>query len=171
MLDRLRDQFPLFVDVVDRGKGDPIEHVLPGATADEIDTVESAVGLQLPVSYRNFLRITRGFWLMGGPVQFRKQYPSVHDFPKLEEPTPPQQQVVTAKGGRWPPPNQGMLCFAEFFLEADGDQVLFDVSAGLIDCEYPVVYYAHEDRPPSVRRLADNFSSFLSECLSYEEWG
>lgn len=64
-----------------------------------------------------------------------------------------------------------MLCFAEFFLEADGDQVLFDVSAELIDCEYPVVYYAHEDRPPSVRRLADNFSFFLSECLSYEERG
>jgi hypothetical protein len=32
-----------------------------------------------------------------------------------------------------------MLCFAEFFMEADGDQVLFDVSKGLINGEYPIV--------------------------------
>jgi hypothetical protein len=35
---------------------------------------------------------------------------------------------VDFKGGGWPPPSQGMLCFAEYSLEADGDQVLFEAS-------------------------------------------
>lgn len=63
-----------------------------------------------------------------------------------------------------------MLCFAEFFLEADGDQVLFDVSGGLVAGEYPVVYYAHEGSPPSVRRVAGSFAEFLEICLTYPEW-
>ena len=60
-----------------------------------------------------------------------------------------------------------MLCFAEFFMEADGDQVLFDVSRGLVNREYPVMYWAHEGRPPSARKLADTFTQFMEECLSY----
>lgn len=32
---------------------------------------------------------------------------------------------------------------AEYFLEDDGDQVLFKVADGLINGEYPVYYYAH----------------------------
>jgi len=63
-----------------------------------------------------------------------------------------------------------MLCFAEFFMEADGDQVLWDVSRGLVDGEYPIYYYAHEARPPSVRKLADCFDTWLGEFLQYEEF-
>jgi hypothetical protein len=58
-----------------------------------------------------------------------------------------------------------MLCFAEYFLEADGDQVLWDVKAGLQHGEYPVMYYAHESYPPSVRRIATSFSEWLEHCL------
>ena len=58
-----------------------------------------------------------------------------------------------------------MLCFAEYFLEADGDQVLWDVKPGLQDGEYPVMYYAHESSPPSVRQIAGSFREWLEQCL------
>lgn len=78
--------------------------------------------------------------------------------------------MVEAKGGTWPPPSQGMLCFGEFFMEADGDQVLFDVSGGLQHGEYPVMYYAHESCPPTVRKLADTFEQWLDGFLDYKEF-
>ena len=55
-------------------------------------------------------------------------------------------------------------------MEADGDQVLWDVSGGLRAGEYPIFYYAHEARPPSVRKLADSFETWLGEFLSYGEF-
>ena len=55
-------------------------------------------------------------------------------------------------------------------MEADGDQVLFDVSNGLVNGEYPVMYYDHESHPPVVRKLADDFTTFLNEFLDYEQW-
>ena len=58
-----------------------------------------------------------------------------------------------------------MLCFAEYFLEADGDQVLWDVHQGLKGGEYPVVYYAHEARPPSATVIATSFGAWLEQCL------
>jgi hypothetical protein len=53
-------------------------------------------------------------------------------------------------------------------IEGDGDQLLFDISKGLIKGEYPVYYYAHEDTPPSVRKIADSFEQWLNEFLDYE---
>jgi hypothetical protein len=100
-------------------------------------------------------------------VQFGTEHPFVHDFPPLASLTPPQRRVVEMKGGPWPPASQGMLCFAEFFMEADGDQVLFDTSSGLIGGEYPVMYWAHDNRPPSVRRLASTFGEFIEGFLAY----
>jgi hypothetical protein len=88
----------------------------------------------------------------------------------LEKLTPQQRQVVNHKGGGWPPASQGMLCFAEFFMEADGDQVLWDVSSGLQEGEYPIYYYAHEARPPTVRKLSENFAMWLGEFLHYREF-
>jgi hypothetical protein len=107
---------------------------------------------------------------MGGVVQFGSQHPFVHDFPPFASLTPPQRQVVALKGGSWPPASQGMLCFAEFFMEADGDQVLFDTSRGLVGGEYPIMYWAHEGRPPSVRKLADSFGEFMQGFLEYPEF-
>ncbi len=31
-------------------------------------------------------------------------------------------------------------------------------------------YYAHEEYPPSVRKLSDNFKTWLGEFLNYEEF-
>ncbi len=63
-----------------------------------------------------------------------------------------------------------MLCFAEFFMEADGDQALFDVASGMTHDEYQVMYYAHESHPPTVRKLADDFETFMNEFLEYTAW-
>jgi len=110
--------------------------------------LESDLNIKLPDSYKEFLRCIRGFWLLGGSVQISEIHPFFHNFPQKEQLTSRQLKLIKIKGGKWPPPSQGMLCFAEFFMEADGDQVLFDVSKGLNDGEYPVFYYSHENNPP-----------------------
>jgi hypothetical protein len=53
---------------------------------------------------------------------------------------------------------------------ADGDQVLFDTKKGLQNGEYRIMYYAHESRPPTVRKLADDFRAFLDGLLDREEF-
>jgi hypothetical protein len=166
MLEAAAKLFPRFARAA-AARRRSLENVQPPATADEVAAIEQQLGLPLPESYKALLRCARGFWLMGGVVQFGSQHPFVHDFPPLESLTPPQQRVVALKGGPWPPASQGMLCFAEFFMEEDGDQVLFDTSGGLVAGEYPVMYWAHEARPPSVRQLADSFGAFMEGFLSY----
>lgn len=163
-LDAIARLFPRFAELA---ASRVPEHVLAPATSSEVDAIEARAGVPLPNSYKQLLQITRGFWLMGGVVQFGTQHPFFHRFPALEKLTLQQRSVVAMKGGPWPPASEGMLCFAEFFMEADGDQVLFDVSRGAVDGEYPIMYWAHEGRPPSVRKVADSFAQFMDECLSY----
>lgn len=166
MLEDLAEAFPTFVKKVHGNSSAFVEHVIPGISDKEIANVETELGVPLPTSYKVFLRAVRGLWLFGGAVQFGAAHPFIHDFPALTDLTPAQRRIVKAKGGGWPPPSHGMLCFAEYFLEADGDQVLFDVSNGLVDDEYPVVYYSHESRPPGVRVVAANFADWLNRhCL------
>lgn len=164
MLDAAAKLFPRFARAAAARR---LEHVLPPATADEIAALERELGLPLPESYQALLRCARGFWLMGGAVQFGSQHPFIHDFPPLASLTPQQQEIVKAKGGPWPPGSQGMLCVAEFFMEADGDQVLFDATRRLVRGEYAIMYWAHEGRPPSVRQLAGSFGEFMEEFLEY----
>ncbi len=165
MFDAIAKQFPRFAQLAaDRH----LENILPPATTFDVAALEQRLGLCLPESYKSLLMCARGFWLMGGVVQFGSQHPFVHDFPPLEELTAQQRRVVALKGGSWPPPSQGMLCFAEFFMEADGDQVLFDTSRGLMGGEYPIMYWAHEDRPPSVSQLGRSFNEFMECFLEYE---
>lgn len=165
MLQLAQSLFPNFVRLAPQFE---LENVLPPASASEIAALESELGLSLPASYKAFLQCARGFWLMGGSVQFGVQHPFVHTFEPLESMAPAQQAIVKKRGGVWPPPSAGMLCFAEFFMEADGDQVLFDTRNGLVAGEYPIVYYAHEARRPHVRRLAASFSQFMEEFLEYD---
>lgn len=167
---RFQKEFPLFYRCLVERHGADIEEILPPASVAEISVIEAELGVPLPESYKRLLRCARGFWLLGGVVQFGSQHPFVHEFPSLEQLTPQQRKIVVQKGGAWPPPSQGMVCFAEFSLEADGDQVLWDVSGGLCDGEYPIYYYAHESRPTSIRKLADSFDSWLGEFLTYVEF-
>ncbi len=62
------------------------------------------------------------------------------------------------------------LVFAEFWLNADGDSVFFDLIHKYVSGEYPVMYYSHEDHPPRIKKLADSFSEFINHCFEYEEW-
>lgn len=166
---RFITDFPAFADAILSRADADVEHILPPATDAQIKKIEEEVGVPLPVSYKRFLKCARGVWLLGGAIQFGARHPFFHSFAPLSALTPQQQAVVSRKGGGWPPPSDGMLCFAEFFWEADGDQVLWDVSKGLHDGEYPVYYYAHDGRPPSVRKIADSFSEFIGKSLSYFE--
>jgi hypothetical protein len=165
VLDQTRSLFPRFTELAPKFE---LEHVLPGASLPEVAEIEAELGVPLPESYKRMLQCARGFWLMGGVVQFGRQHPFPHEFPPLESLSAQHQAAIKKKGGVWPPPSNGMLCFAEFFMEADGDQVLFDTSKGLVQGEYPVVYYAHEARPPSVRLLAPSFGEFVEEFLQYK---
>ena len=142
------------------------ENVLPLRSADEIAELEQSLGVSLPDSYKQFLQTCGGLWILGGAIQMGPNHPFFHRFPAYEELTDQQRSVVQQRGGTWPPPSQGMLCFAEYFLEADGDQVLFDVSGGLINGEYPVFYYAHEESPARVTRVADSFAEWIENiCI------
>lgn len=164
LLDRLGEQFPNFCAALQAGQGDPIEEVVSPATPDKIAGVETELGVPLPESYRAFMKCSAGFWLLGGCVKFHE--PFFHEFPPLEKLTPAQRQIVNARGGIWPPPSEGMLCFADFFWKADGNQVLFDVSSGLVGGEYPVIYYDHESHPPTAERIANSFADWIEGCLS-----
>ena len=166
MLDCLYDKFPKFATLLGSGRGNPIEHVRPPASNEGLRNLESRLGIPLPDSYKDFLSCTRAFTLRGGSIQFSSWHPFFHKFPPLDQLTTEQRERATQKGGVWPPPSQGMLCFAEFFLEGDDDQVLFDVKQGLVAGEYPVMYYAHH-APPSVRQLTASFPEFLDKCLTY----
>lgn len=165
-LRKLEADFPEFHSKL-ASNGDAVpEETLPGASAEDIAALEIQLGIPLPESYKRFLRIARGFWLFGGAVQFAQEHPFVHCFPRLEELNSSQRHTVDLKGGSWPPPSDGMLCIAEYFRDADGDQVLFDVSKGLVNGEYPVMYYSHETRPPFVEKVADSFEEWLNHrCI------
>ena len=152
-LRRLRVTLPDFAAKLGDGSAFDLEQVQPPASDDDLRELEESLGLTLPESYKSLLRCGREFWLLGGVVQFGFQHPFFHEF------DPPDK--------RTPRPSRGMVCFAEFFMEADGDQVLFDVSRGLVGGEYPVMYYAHESRPPAVRLLAATFPDFLAGFLDY----
>jgi hypothetical protein len=165
----LAPHFPRFAELLAAGHGE-IENIEPPAVDAEIRELEKSLGVFLPESYKQMLRCARGLWLFGGAVQFGTQHPFFHEFPPLKDLTPQQREVVKLKGGKWPPSSEGMLCFAEFFMEADGDQVLFDVKNGLRIGEYPIMYYAHESRPPTVRKLADDFRTFLEGLLDRAEF-
>ncbi len=161
-LKRLQIAFPDFAAKLGDGSTFGLDNVQTPATDDNLRDLEQSLGLLLPESYKALLRCSREFWL-GSGVQFG--HPFLHDFEPFDALTPQQQRSILHKGVSWPPPSQGMLCFAEFFMEADGDQVLFDVSRGLVEGEYPVIYYAHESSPPSVRQLTATFPEFMANHL------
>jgi hypothetical protein len=40
----------------------------------------------------------------------------------------------------------------------------------MVGGEYPVMYWAHEGRPPSVRQLASSFSDFMEALFDYRSF-
>ena len=131
--------FPEFASQLRMGKGQPIEEVKSGLSNEELLLLEATHKITFPESFKRFLSLCGGIWLSGGTIQLGWSNIFRH-------------------------PNR-MLCFGEYSLEADGDQVLFDISSGLIRREYRVYYYDHEHRPPRYVKLADSFRGFIENLL------
>jgi hypothetical protein len=161
----LEQQFPKFAANMHKLN---MGQQLDSLSDQEISSLEARLNIQLPPSYKRFLKCTRGFTALGGIVQMSYEHPFVHNFPPYDQLTEEQKASINQKGGDWPPPSQGMLCFAEFFMEGDGDQVLFDTSHKDELGEYPVYYYAHD--PGTVRKIASSFEQWLNEFPEYEEF-
>lgn len=123
------------------------EYILAGLSEPEITEIEEHLDTVLPDSYKRFLRICAGFW---------------HDGIKIYEP-------FSFGGEEAPLQRSDLLCFADTFILADGDQSLFDMSGGLVDGEYPIVYYDHEMEPPRLVRISDTFEDFLNNFLPNPE--
>lgn len=158
----LRAAFPDFVAKIDSGSGIVMDEVLPGLEAEEVGVCEQELGVPLPESYKQFLRAARGFWLSDGAVQFSGNHPYLHKFPDYESLSTEGKNQVAANGGIWPPPSDGMVCFAEYFEGDVGCSVLFDVKAGLRAGEYSVVYYYYRATPPHLVQAADSFLEWLN---------
>ena len=167
MPNALKEQFP---DFAAKLRKIDFEDQQEAFSEHDITRLQNELGVELPPSYKRFLRCTSGFSAFGGAVQIGEQHLFFHRFEPLEELSEQQRKIVRQKGGGWPPPSDGMLCFAEFFMEADGDQVLFDITQKDGNGEYPVFYYAHDGRPPTVRKIADTFEEWLNKFPDYPEF-
>jgi hypothetical protein len=142
------------------------EHILHGATSDEITQLENDLNITLPTRYKDFLTQTKGFWLYGGAVQIGYQHTFRYEFPPLEELTPQQRENVKRKGGKWPPACHGHICISEFWRDADGDQAFLKIDEPTSHDEFSIYYYSHETIPPFIEKIADSFDDFLNYVAS-----
>lgn len=165
----MEDRFPAFGRYLAWRRSNALyeeweDQMLPAASLAEIAALEAQLPVALPDSYKRFLEIARGVRFWGGGFEMDEGHPFVLDFPPLEGMTWRHKFDIAKRGTGWPPPSQGMLCFAEFWLEGDGDKALFDVHGGLVDGEYPVYYYNHERS--EVRALAPSFHEWLERVVT-----
>ncbi|MBI5929701.1 MAG: SMI1/KNR4 family protein [Chloroflexi bacterium] len=143
MLDCLKENFPNFWQRINNGELE-LYSFEPPRSEDKIKSIEEK--LPLPKSYKSFLRCASGIWLEGPYIRMYNGYPFFFDDPRFDD----------------------VVCFGEYFLEADGDNVMFDVSQGLINGEYPVYYYAHDfahDPDRGLRKLADSFKEWIESLV------
>jgi hypothetical protein len=126
----LEPGFPRFARFLSR-RIELLEEASTGASEAELAELEGALGQALPGSYRRFLQCARALTLCD-TLYFGEQHPFPHP--------------------------SGRLCIAEFWLHADGDQVLFDLRGGTVE-DPPVLYYAHETGKP--RQIAPAFTAWI----------
>ena len=136
---RITETFPKFGAFLKRRAKDLVEEIEPPITDEQLAELQREAGGTLPGTYVRLLRCCAGIWLER--LDLRSHNVLVHK----------SQPDVTL-------PTHGFLCFGEYSLEADGDQVLFDQKT-LGDDDPPVFYYAHE--VPEVRQLAPRFSEWV----------
>ncbi len=137
-LERLQPHFPKFARFLKRN-AEQIDRIEPGYTEEEIAAFEERLRLTLPQSYRQWLGAVGELSLEG--LRFGSEHPFIHENTRGVE-----------------LPSAGMLAFADYFLQADGDQVLFDLREGTED-DPPVFYYSHS--VPEVRREAKSFTAWI----------
>lgn len=135
-LDRLKAVYPKLARFLSR-QLDAVQELADPASDEEIAQWEQSYGLKLPESYRRFLACTRSL-VYGDTLQMGLLFTFQHpDEPQL--------------------PSAGLICFAEYWLEADGDQALF--AAAEPGSEPAVLYYSHSE--PSVRAMAKDLDAWL----------
>lgn len=70
LLDLAKLQFPNFAKLaLDREPS----NILPPAIPSQIDTLQESIGLARPESYKTLLQYSRGFYLLGGAIQFQDE--------------------------------------------------------------------------------------------------
>jgi hypothetical protein len=131
----IQPHFPRFAALLGN-RSDLIIEIERGATVAELGELENSLGIEIPGKLKVLLACSSRIHLEGlciGNVFFH-----------------------TARGAAGP--SEGMLCFADYWLDGDGDQVLFDPRDLPAD-DPPVYYYNHD--APLVRPLAGRFSDWL----------
>lgn len=133
---RIKLHFPKFAALLNRQASHVVE-LEAGASDSELQKLNAVLGIEVPRRLKLLLQCSQRIQLEGLCIGFLFFH---------EARTDP------------PGPSVGMLCIADYFLEADGDQVLFDPRDLPAD-DPPVYYYAHD--VPEVRPLATSFSGWL----------
>lgn len=110
------------------------------ASEQDLAAVELSLGAPLPEVYRSFLRCTKGLHMEGLALGLSE---ISEDVVVLDR----QPQTKTIRIG-------------EYWLEADGDQVLLAYSISPA-ADPPVYYYAHEARKNTAREIAPSISEWI----------
>ncbi|HWL08204.1 MAG TPA: SMI1/KNR4 family protein [Planctomicrobium sp.] len=111
------------------------------ATHDDITAFEQSIGIPLPATYRQFLLCTRQLKLEGLSLGFD----DIWSHPAL----------IPLETG-----TSAALCIADYWLEADGDQLLLEWTATPKD-DPGIFYYAHEEGSNRARPLSMRLSQWL----------
>lgn len=118
-----------------------IEEMGDPASEDVIAQIEAEIGRSLPAAYAKFLRCARTL-VVDDVLQLTSTHPFIHQSTGSDLST------------------EGMLCIADFWLDADGDQVMIDVRADVTE-DPPVLYYAHEAPESKLRTIATHFTEWV----------
>lgn len=132
--------FPVFARFLQQHAGD-IDVLEEPASQTEIAAAERELGAPLPLIYKRFLECTKALRVSGLAIGLEQV---------LRHPALIGEQPDAAEA----------ICVAEFWLEADGDQVLFECRPQPSP-DPPVYYYAHSASTGKVRALAKSFSAWI----------
>lgn len=142
---RLDGRFPDFAQFL-RRRARELDDFGPSASKEDLEILRSAIGESIPRSLREFLLHTRSF-RVGNLIDFDIEDMAPLDFSEIPESERPRAH--------------GMVLLCNFWLEADGDQLVFDQHE-VVGGECPIFYYSHESRPPRLTRVADTFDGLLA---------
>jgi hypothetical protein len=120
---------------------DAIDQLDEPASDAELGVAEQSLGAPLPAMVRQFLSCTKGLALDGLAIGLTQCF---------------RHPAAVAVQGE----DRPAVCLADYWLEADGDQVLIEAVQTPSD-DPPVYYYAHAAGNQAARQLAPSFSAWL----------
>lgn len=118
-----------------------IDQLAEPASESDIRTLEEGLGISLPMVVIQFFKCTKSLRLDGLSLGLDQVF---------QHPASIDEQHSATKA----------ICIAEYWLEADGDQVLLESTSRPAD-DPPVFYYAHSGGKIKVRKLASSFSAWI----------